>query len=33
MKAGIHPQYTETTVVCSCGNTLTTRSTASDLRV
>ena len=33
MKAGIHPQYTETTVVCSCGNTFTTRSTASDLRV
>ena len=33
MKAGIHPQYTETTVVCSCGNTFTTRSTADDLRV
>ena len=33
MKAGIHPQYTETTVVCSCGNTFTTRSTANDLRV
>ncbi len=33
MKAGIHPQYDETTVVCSCGNTFTTRSTASDLRV
>ena len=27
MKAGIHPDYTETKVVCSCGNTFTTRST------
>ncbi len=27
MKAGIHPDYTETKVVCSCGNSFTTRST------
>ena len=27
MKAGIHPDYTDTKVVCSCGNTFTTRST------
>jgi large subunit ribosomal protein L31 len=33
MKAGIHPHYGETTVRCSCGNTFTTRSTASDLHV
>ena len=33
MKAGIHPKYDDTTVVCSCGNTFTTRSTSSDLRV
>ncbi len=33
MKAGIHPQYAEATVVCSCGNTFTTRSTSTDLRV
>ena len=33
MKAGIHPKYDTTTVVCSCGNTFTTRSTSSDLRV
>ena len=34
MKAGIHPEYTETRVVCSCGNTFVTRSTAEgDLRV
>jgi large subunit ribosomal protein L31 len=29
MKADIHPQYNVTTVTCSCGNTFTTRSTAS----
>ena len=28
MKQGIHPDYVETTVVCSCGNRFTTRSTA-----
>ena len=28
MKSGIHPQYVTTEVVCSCGNTFTTRSTA-----
>jgi large subunit ribosomal protein L31 len=33
MKAGIHPQYVESTVVCSCGNTFKTRSTSADLRV
>jgi large subunit ribosomal protein L31 len=27
MKSGIHPAYNETTVVCGCGNTFTTRST------
>jgi large subunit ribosomal protein L31 len=30
MKADIHPQYVETTVTCSCGNSFTTRSTAKD---
>ncbi len=30
MKADIHPQYAETTVTCSCGNTFTTRSTAKN---
>ncbi|MEO1057277.1 MAG: 50S ribosomal protein L31 [Actinomycetota bacterium] len=29
MKADIHPQYTATTVRCSCGNTFVTRSTVS----
>jgi large subunit ribosomal protein L31 len=33
MKADIHPEYTEATVHCSCGNTYTTRSTKADLRV
>lgn len=27
MKAEIHPEYIETNVKCSCGNTFTTRST------
>jgi len=32
MKAGIHPNYVEATVTCSCGNTFTTRSTRKELR-
>ena len=28
MKQGIHPVYVDTNVVCSCGNTFSTRSTA-----
>ena len=27
MKEGIHPEYHEVKVVCSCGNAFTTRST------
>ena len=27
MKTDIHPDYVETQVTCSCGNTFTTRST------
>ncbi len=27
MKAGIHPDYKEVSVTCSCGNTFVTRST------
>ena len=33
MKPDIHPEYTETTAVCSCGSTFTTRSTKPDLHV
>jgi large subunit ribosomal protein L31 len=29
MKANIHPDYGVTQVTCSCGNTFTTRSTAT----
>lgn len=29
MKAEIHPEYIETNVKCSCGNTFSTRSTLS----
>ena len=29
MKKDIHPEYTETQVTCTCGNTFTTRSTAT----
>ena len=32
MKAAIHPNYVESTVVCACGNTFTTRSTKAQLR-
>ncbi|HZA19156.1 MAG: 50S ribosomal protein L31 [Actinomycetota bacterium] len=30
MKQGIHPQYVDTQVTCSCGNSFTTRSTKRD---
>jgi large subunit ribosomal protein L31 len=34
MKAGIHPEYKETTVTCSCGNTFVTSSTLGhDLQI
>jgi large subunit ribosomal protein L31 len=33
VKTGIHPDYLECTVRCSCGNTFTTRSTVPELRV
>ncbi len=33
MKADIHPDYVETTVTCSCGNTFKTHSTVPELRV
>ncbi len=29
MKKGIHPEYVETKVSCSCGNSFVTRSTAT----
>jgi large subunit ribosomal protein L31 len=33
MREGIHPDYTESTVKCSCGNTFKTRSTKSEMSV
>ncbi|GAB3297733.1 50S ribosomal protein L31 [Epidermidibacterium keratini] len=33
MRKDIHPEYVETQVVCSCGNSFTTRSTVSSGRI
>ena len=33
MKPGIHPEYMECTVTCSCGNTFKTRSTKPEIRI
>ena len=33
MKADIHPQYADAKVVCSCGNTFTTKSTSPEMHV
>jgi large subunit ribosomal protein L31 len=33
LKEGIHPEYKETTVVCACGETFTTRSTKQKLHI
>ena len=33
MKQGIHPEYVECTVRCTCGNTWTTRATVPEMRV
>jgi large subunit ribosomal protein L31 len=33
MREAIHPEYVESKVKCSCGNTFTTRSTKSELHI
>jgi len=33
LKKGIHPEYMETTVKCSCGDSFVTRSTKPELHV
>lgn len=33
MKAEIHPNYEETTITCSCGEVIHTRSTRKNIRV
>ena len=33
MKTEIHPEYVQTKVVCSCGNTFVTRGTKAEIHV
>ena len=33
MKQGIHPEYTQTVVTCSCGNSFTTGGTQAEIHV
>ena len=33
MKSDIHPEYVQTSVVCSCGNQFTTRGTSESITV
>ena len=33
MKEGIHPKTFDTTVICGCGHTFTTRATVKEIRV
>ena len=33
MKAGIHPEYYETDMVCACGTVYHTRSTSRDIKI
>ncbi|MCM8783821.1 MAG: 50S ribosomal protein L31 [Candidatus Omnitrophica bacterium] len=33
MKKGIHPEYKETTITCSCGEVIHTRSTKQNIRI
>jgi large subunit ribosomal protein L31 len=33
VKAGIHPEYVDTTVTCNCGEVIQTRSTRPTIRV
>ena len=33
MKQGIHPEYTEATISCLCGNVVVTRSTKKEIKV
>lgn len=33
MKKNIHPEYVECTVTCACGNSFTTKSNKSEMRV
>jgi len=33
MKKKIHPEYSDTTITCACGNVIPTRSTVKDIKV
>ena len=33
MKSGIHPEYTEATVKCACGEVVVTKSTKGDMNI
>ncbi len=33
MRKGIHPDYTETTITCACGNVIETRATQEGLHI
>lgn len=33
MKNGIHPEYTDATITCVCGNVINTKSTKKDIKV
>ena len=33
MKAGIHPDYVDTTITCNCGEVIHTRSTVPTIKV
>jgi len=33
MKEGIHPEYTETSIVCACGAVIQTRSTKQNIKI
>ena len=33
MKEGIHPKYGASRIICSCGNTVETRSTRNEIHV
>ena len=33
MKAGLHPEFTDATITCACGNVLKTKSTKKSMNV
>lgn len=33
MKEGLHPNYTESEIICACGNVIKTNSTKSEMKI